>query len=179
MAVNMQIGNIQNTKQFQAGFTYMGLLMVVAISGIGLAGVGVVWSHDAQREREKELLFIGDAYRSAIGSYYENGLGNKQFPTSLDELILDKRFPTIKRHIRQLYADPMMIGVVNNRPWGLILQKGKIVGVHTLSDDEPIKKTDFNEAYDSFAETKKYSDWKFIYTPNSIPASAPDANTSS
>jgi type II secretory pathway pseudopilin PulG len=169
MAVNMQTG-----KQLQSGFTYMGLLMVVAIAGIGLAGVGVVWSQDAQREREKELLFIGDAYRSAIGSYYESSLGtNKQFPTSLDALILDKRLPTIKRHIRQLYADPMIVSAESKKPWGLILQQGQIVGVYTLSKDEPIKKIGFKADYDAFSEAENYSDWKFIYALGSAAANVP------
>lgn len=64
MALVMQIGKLK-----QLGFTYIGVLMLVAIAGIGLAGVGIVWHQDAQREREKELLFIGDEYRQAIGSY--------------------------------------------------------------------------------------------------------------
>lgn len=170
----MQTGNLLNVKQFQFGFTYMGLLMVVAIAGIGLAGVGVVWHQDAQREREKELLFIGDAYRKAIGSYYESSLGtNKQFPTSLDELVLDKRFPIIKRHIRQLYADPMMIGTASKKPWGLILQQEQIVGVYTLSEDLPIKKVGFKVGYEAFSEAENYSDWKFIHAAGSAAANVP------
>ena len=43
----------------QAGFSYMGLLAIIAIAGIGMAGTGLVWHQDAQREREKELLFVG------------------------------------------------------------------------------------------------------------------------
>lgn len=159
MAVNMQIGNKR-----QLGFTYLGLLMVIAIASIGMAGVGIVWSQDRQREREKELLFIGDEYRKAIGSYYQSSLGsNKQFPTSLGELILDKRLPTIKRHIRKLYDDPMMIKSLSKKPWGLIMQQGQIAGVHTLSEDKPIKKTGFNAGDEAFAEAEQYSDWKFVY----------------
>lgn len=154
----MQIG-----KRYIAGFTYLGLLMMIAITGIGMAGVGIVWSQDMQREREKELLFIGDEYRKAIGSYYQSSLGsNKQFPSSLNELVLDKRQPTIKRHIRKLYADPMMY-TASIKPWGLILQQGQIIGVHTILDDKPIKKSDFNIGDDAFAEAEKYSDWKFVY----------------
>jgi len=50
------------------GFTYIGVLMLVAISGIGLAGVGIVWHQDTQREREKELLFIGEEYRRRLAA---------------------------------------------------------------------------------------------------------------
>jgi type II secretory pathway pseudopilin PulG len=171
MAANMQIGS-----KLQLGFTYMGLLMVVAIAGIGLAGVGIVWHQDAQREREKELLFIGDAYRKAITSYYESGFGSKQFPASLDDLILDKRSPTIKRHIRKLYADPMVFDSTRDKPWGLVLQQGQIVGVHTLSEDKPVKKSGFSAGDEVFAEAEKYSDWKFIYAPSSSPANAATAN---
>ncbi len=138
--------------------------MVIAIAGIGMAGAGIVWQLEAQREREKELLFVGEAYRNAIGSYYENSLGSsKQFPTSLEDLILDKRFPTTKRHIRKLYADPMIINMTNKKTWGLVMQQGQIVGVHTLSEDVPIKKIGFNAGYDAFSEAATYSDWKFTY----------------
>ena len=139
-------------------------MMVIAIAGIGMAGVGIVWHQDAQREREKELLFIGDEYRKAIGSYYENSLGTaKQFPTTLEDLIADKRFPNTKRHLRKVYADPMTLG----KPWQLILQQGQIIGVYSASKQTPIKKVGFQPPYETFGEAAEYSDWKFIYSPGS------------
>ena len=136
--------------------------MVMAISGIGMAGVGIVWHQDAQRAREKELLFIGDEYRKAIGSYYENSLGDaKQFPATVEDLIIDKRFPSTKRHLRKLYKDPMTFG----QSLQLILQQGQIVGVFSASKQAPIKKIDFPLQYETFGEAAEYSDWKFIYKP--------------
>ncbi len=171
MAADMQIGKLK-----QCGFTYIGLLMVIAIAGIGMAGVGIVWHQDAQREREKELLFIGDEYRDAIGSYYENSLGQtKQFPATLEDLIVDKRFPIIKRHLRKLYSDPMAFG----KPWQLVLQQGQIIGVYSASKQTPIKKIGFQAPYETFGEAAEYSDWKFIYTPGSIPVNNIIPNTSS
>lgn len=170
MALVMQIGKLK-----QLGFTYIGVLMLVAIAGIGLAGVGIVWHQDAQREREKELLFIGDEYRQAIGSYYENSLGEaKQFPVTLQDLIADKRFPGIKRHLRKLYNDPMAFG----KPWQLILQQGQIIGVYSASKQMPIKKMGFEPPYETFGEAVEYGDWKFIYMPGSIPESTIIPNTS-
>ena len=68
-------------KAYQLGFTFIGILMVIAISGIGLAGIGIVWHQDTQRENEKELLFIGEQYHQAIVSYYESSpSGVKQYP---------------------------------------------------------------------------------------------------
>ena len=49
-----------------AGFTYVGLLIAVAVLGVGLAAVGQVWSTAAAREKERELLFVGNQYRAAI-----------------------------------------------------------------------------------------------------------------
>ena len=53
----------------QRGFTYVGLLLAVALAGVALAAAGTLWSTVAQRDRELELLFVGDQYRRAIGSY--------------------------------------------------------------------------------------------------------------
>ena len=61
--------------RYQRGFTYLGLLMFVIISGIALSSTGQVWHAEAQREKERELLFIGEQFRKAIGSYYESTPG--------------------------------------------------------------------------------------------------------
>ena len=148
----------------QAGFTYMGVLMLIAIAGIGMAGVGIVWQQNAQRENEIELLFIGDEYRKAIGSYYESSPSTaKQFPQSLDDLLLDKRLPNTKRHLRKLYADPM----TRNTQWGLIKQQAQITGIYSVSKLTPIKKFGFANQYESFSTALEYNEWKFNYLPSS------------
>lgn len=50
----------------QSGVTYLLLLFVIAIMGAGLAATGVIWHQLAQRDREKELLVVGDQFRQAI-----------------------------------------------------------------------------------------------------------------
>jgi type II secretory pathway pseudopilin PulG len=166
MVLAMRIGkrNITFRSQF-FGFTYIGLMIMVAISGIALAGVGVVWHQDVQREREKELLFIGNAYRQAIRSYYESSPGaTKQYPRKLEFLILDSRFPNIKRHIRKLYNDPMM----RDAEWGLVMEQQQIIGVFSKSSLKPIKCKGFTDHYGDFNRAKEYNDWKFIYTPGAF-----------
>ena len=191
MAQNTVIGKsaIGTTQGFDCrGFTYMGLLMVMAIASIGMAGVGVVWHQDMQREREKELLFIGEQYRLAIGRYYENPVsGNKQYPEKLEDLLLDKRGPTIQRHLRQLYADPMQLenpfsekafeisGPTSAYSWGLVKQQNQIIGVYSRSQQAPIKTTGFPAQYEIFAEAKAYEDWKFMYSP--LASTAANTNT--
>lgn len=145
------------------GFTFIGILIIVALSGIALSGVGIVWHQTIQRENEKELLFIGDQYRAAISSYYESTPGGtKQYPKKLEDLLLDNRFPVIKRHIRRLYDDPM----TTNQSWGVIKQQDYIVGVYSLSTQQAIKKTGFPTLYESFAETTTYDEWKFVAVNN-------------
>jgi type II secretory pathway pseudopilin PulG len=145
-----------------SGFTFVGLLIVVALSGIALSVVGIVWHHNTQREQEKELLFTGHAYRNAITSYYESSpSGVKEFPRTLDDLLLDKRFPVIKRHIRQLYPNP----ITPQEPWALLLQQGQIIGVYTDSNKKPIKKSGFSTQDETFSEAADYSGWQFIYMP--------------
>ena len=147
------------------GFTYIGLMIFVAISGIALAGVGIVWHQDMQREREKELLFIGNEYRRAIGSYYENSpSGVKQYPRKLQDLILDKRFPNIKRHLRKLYTDP----IFPNAEWGLVMEQQQITGIYSQSKLKPIKRKGFPTMYGDFEGAKEYSDWKFMYAPGTL-----------
>src|SRR5687768_14354021 len=64
----------------QTGFSYISLLLMVAISGIGLAMIGQVWHTEAQREKEKELLFIGEEFSMALASYAKASVGSSQYP---------------------------------------------------------------------------------------------------
>lgn len=148
--------------KFELGFTYIGILMIIAISGIALAGVGIVWHQQAQQENEKELLYIGEQYRKAIISYSEKTPGGvKQYPKELKDLVIDARFPDNKmHHLRKLYSDP----ITHGKPWGLIQQQGFIIGVYSTSKSAPLKKTGFHAPYEAFAEAVSYEDWKFTAT---------------
>jgi len=55
-----------------AGFTYIGLLIVVAIMGVTLAAIGTFWHIAQQRAKEQQLLFIGNQFSRAISFYYQN-----------------------------------------------------------------------------------------------------------
>lgn len=143
-----------------AGFTYIGLLVFIAIAGIAMAGTGTIASLQLQREHEAQLLFVGEQFRQAIESYYlATPTAVKVFPASLQELLEDKRFPKAKRHLRQIYIDPM----TGHQQWGLITLGGRIMGVHSLSSRKPRKKAGFSEAQAAFAQARSYQDWRFTY----------------
>jgi type II secretory pathway pseudopilin PulG len=96
-----------SASRAQHGFTYIGLLFFVVIVTFALSGLATAWHTMAQREREAELLFVGEQFRRAIESYFLQSPGRSKLPASLDDLLLDERHPVTKRHLRRLYRDPM------------------------------------------------------------------------
>ena len=48
------------------GFTFIGLMVIITIMGIGLYAVGEVWHVAQKRANEQELLFVGNQFRLAI-----------------------------------------------------------------------------------------------------------------
>jgi len=146
----------------QRGFTLAGALILIAVLGGGMAAYGELASHAAQREKEQELLFIGNQFRQAIGAYYERTPGGaKRFPQKLEDLLEDKRYPMPQRYLRRMYADPM----TGKPQWGLIpAQDGGIMGIHSLSESQPIKLA-FIGRDGTLAGTGRYSDWTFSYVP--------------
>jgi type II secretory pathway pseudopilin PulG len=143
----------------QSGFTYIGLLFAIVILGITLSTVGVVWSTQIRRDREAELLYVGDAIRSAIGHYRAAG---GSYPAALTDLVQDERTPAVRRFLRRIYPDPM----TNSSDWDLIMApEGGILGVASKSRDKPIKQTGFAPIDAAFEKAECYCDWKFIYSP--------------
>lgn len=153
-----------------SGFTYLTVLFAVAAIGVGLAGFGEIWSRARQREKEQELLWVGNQFREAIGLYYQRTPGAaKRYPEKLDDLLLDRRYLNVQRHLRRMYADPM----TGDRAWGLVTAPGGgIMGVYSLSPGNPVKAAGFRTADPGFAKGTKYSDWRFIYEPLAAPGAA-------
>ena len=154
----------------QHGFTYLAILFMIAIMGAILAATATVWHTLAQRDKEQELLYVGHAFRNAIGLYYERTPGTaKQFPKKLDDLLEDKRQTQLARYLRKHYIDPMTL----SKKWGLVPgPDGTIMGVYSLSEAVPVKTGNFEKADKDFDGKASYQDWKFVYTPQQ-PAPVP------
>ena len=156
----------------QAGFTYLSILFAVAIMGAGLALTGEVWHTAAAREREAELLQVGEEYRKAIERYYLSG--PKQYPRTLADLLKDPRQPGTVRYLRRLYPDP----ITGSAEWGVVkAPDGGVAGVFSPSEASPLKVAGFVVRNADFEGKKKYSDWKFVYSPATaaIPKPKPPA----
>ena len=155
----------------QEGFSYIGILLVIALVGVQLGLAGVVWSFAQARQKERELLFVGGQFRTAISQYYLNPKGpQKEYPRRLDDLLKDPRYPGTVRHLRKIYADP----ITGKKQWGLVkLPNGGIVGVYSLSEKEPIKTGNFRPADISFTRKQRYSEWKFVHAFGTTNVAAP------
>ena len=139
-----------------AGFTYLGVLFLVAMMGIALSVVGEMWHTVQKREKEVELLFVGAEFRRAIARYNASAPG---YPRRLEDLLKDPRFPDVRRYLRKMYRDP----VTGRAEWGLLKLAGDtIIGVYSLSDEEPLKKKGFSAADSGFEGKAKYSEWVFF-----------------
>lgn len=158
-------------KSRQAGFSYLFVLMLLALIGMGLAAAGTLWRTDAQRAREAELLFVGDQYREAIRSYYEFDPAQPRLPQSIDDLLLDNRRPTPLRHLRRAWRDP-----VSGGEFVLIRAEdgGGILGVHSSSTAAPLKTAGFAPKNDAFTDAARYADWQFVFRPAANAGESPD-----
>ncbi|NML44472.1 type II secretion system protein [Ramlibacter sp. G-1-2-2] len=141
----------------------LALLVALALLAVGLMHTVDVWSMSRQRERETELLFVGDQYRQAIQRYYTSAPrgGQRGYPPNLEVLLDDDRFPTPVHHLRRAYPDP----ITGKAEWGLLKAGDRIVGVYSLSEAAPLKKANFSPAHQAFKDAASYQDWVFAYVP--------------
>ncbi|MDD1749419.1 MAG: type II secretion system GspH family protein [Methanothrix sp.] len=160
------------------GFAYIALLVVIVVIGISLGAAGKYWSNVVLRDKEEELIFRGDQYRQAIELYYKAVLTAPQYPASIDDLLMDNRTATGKRHLRQRYKDP-----ISGEDFVEIKDPttNRIIGVHSPSDKQPFKQANFPPVYsrkltplppragfpanpNDFEQKGSYSDWLFVST---------------
>lgn len=166
------LGSSPRVPDSSSGFTYFGLIILVALMSIVLAATGLVWHAETRREKELELLFAGGQIRRAIAAYYEHSPGEKKFPATLDDLLLDRRYPSTQRYLRRLYADP----VTGDTNWGLVkAPTGEVAGVFSRSEQTPIKQANFGFQNAGFEGKQRYSDWKFVYLPEGAAIGTADA----
>jgi type II secretory pathway pseudopilin PulG len=151
----------------QRGFTYLALLLIVSAMGGGFAAYGELASRSIQREKEAELLFVGNEYRRAIGTYYESSpAGHKRWPKSLEALLKDDRFAFNRRHLRKLYRDPVTGGSME----AVEAPEGGIMGVRSPSTAAPLKSGNFLPEDAAFEAAPSLADWQFVYSPLPSPS---------
>lgn len=158
------------------GMVLLVLLITLALIGIGLMVAVDMWSVARLREREQELLWVGDQYRSAIRRYYLGAPPGspRVLPATLDALLDDERYPVPAHHIRRLFADPM----TGKAEWGLLLSSDRIYGVYSLSEAQPTKQAGFPPLYEQFKDKTSYREWAFAFVNQRRSAPVPSSGSS-
>ncbi|WP_229262936.1 type II secretion system protein [Duganella radicis] len=161
MAEPSTLQHLARRRQNARGFTYLSLIIVVAIIAL-VAASAVKLGSVLQRSRaEQELLDIGAAFSDALKSYADaTPQGMPTQPPSLKELLKDPRFPGTRRHLRKIFVDPM----TGKAEWGIVYRGDKIgvLAVYSLSDAKPVKIGNFPARYSGFEGKSHISDWKFM-----------------
>lgn len=152
-----------NYVQRARGFTYVWVLAAIALLSLGLAQVGPLWSIQNQRVREAELIRVGTLYAHALAQYRQGSPGSlKQYPTNLDDLLIDGRYGGTQRYLRKLYPDPMVSG----RPFELVKDdEGRITGVFSASVEAPLRKEPLDLGVVRLPAARRYSEW--VFSPES------------
>ncbi|MGJ8620921.1 MAG: type II secretion system protein [Methylophilaceae bacterium] len=156
----MQNGNRKSSQ----GYVLLGMLCLLIIAGYILSAASVKLSDAVKRDREQELLKVGDTFRQAIGRYY-NATPSvvKQYPPNLEALLHDTRFPAPRQYLRKLYQDP----VTQRDGWGIVeAPSGGVMGINSLSAEKPFKQKNFRTIYKGFEDSLFYGEWYFVYVEN-------------
>lgn len=149
------------------GFTYVGLLIAVAVIAAGSATVLGAGANQQLRDNEAELLAIGHEFRRALQSYADaTPVGQPTAPQELAELLRDPRYLGVRRHLRRIYPDPL----TGNTRWGIIRSPdGRISGIHSLSATPTLRRTGFPTGMEEFEKTGRHDEWIFAHAPVARP----------
>ncbi|WP_242560246.1 MULTISPECIES: type II secretion system protein [Pandoraea] len=150
----------RRARHAQRGFTYVGLLILVAVLGLVAAltiRVGALWQRAA---REAQLLEIGAQFSDALRAYADaTPAGQLPQPPNLAALLLDPRFPTPHRYLRKIFADP----ITGSTDWGItyVTTNKGVLEVYSRSSATPLKAGHFDEQFGTFGGKTHYYDWRF------------------
>jgi type II secretory pathway pseudopilin PulG len=142
-------------------------MIMVAILGAAVAAALTAGSSLTRRSAEDELLAIGMEFRQALKSYAESTpVGQPDAPRELTELLLDRRQPSVRRHLRRLYPDPL----TGKSEWGIVRgPDGRIAGVHSLAQSEAIRLANFPAGLETLEGRRRHDEWVFAWQPAALP----------
>lgn len=152
----------------QSGFTYLGLIIFVAIIGLVGAATLKIGALLQRAAAEEELLEIGAAFSAALDSYAAaTPRGASPYPPSLAELLKDPRSPAVRRHLRKVYVDPL----TGKAEWGIVYLGGGetgVVAIHSLSTAKPLKIANFDSRFKGLDNKEMISEWRFTAGERSL-----------
>lgn len=144
----------------QRGFVLLAWLVACAVFAAAASMLVVRWSDEIRREREQELLRIGDEIAGAIASYRRNSAGSaRKYPLQLEDLLEDRRAFGTLRHLRRVPPDPMVRGGT----WGLVrAADGGVMGAYSASEEAPMRRIAASLQHVDLPAATRYSQWRFV-----------------
>lgn len=154
----MQAG--RSTARSQRGYLMLAWLAAAALASAAASMLVTRWADELRREREQELLAVGDEIAGAIRAYALASAGSEmKHPPELSDLLEDRRAFGTLRHLRRIMPDP----VTRSTRWGLVrAADGGIAGVFSRSDEPPMRKTPVRLANVDLPVASRLSDWRFV-----------------
>jgi type II secretory pathway pseudopilin PulG len=168
----------------ERGYAMAALLVMLAVMSVLMTAALPTWRHEAQREKEAELVFRGEQYARAVALF--RAKNQNAFPPSVDVLVQGK-------FLRKKYPDPItgkdfdLIGVGSQTPttpqppgasrgatppaaappapspFGATSSttiSGGIMGVHSKSTENSIR---------IYKGQTRYDQWNFVFTAMNRP----------
>mgnify|MGYP003337638552 FL=1 len=154
-------------RKHERGFSYVVVMFVIVLIGLGMTVAARQWKTMVQRELEADLLSKGIEIQNALALYSAamkagRVVPGEVYPQSLADLT---RLP--KPFLRKVYAEP-----VGHGEWEVVrAPTGGIMGVRSKSKSKPIRQHDFPPAVRHFEGRASYYDWVFQHpSPSMMPA---------
>lgn len=154
-------------RKHERGFSYVVVMFVIVLIGLGMTVAARQWKTMVQRELEADLLSKGIEIQNALALYSAamkagRVVPGEVYPQSLADLT---RLP--KPFLRKVYAEP-----VGHGEWEVVrAPTGGIMGVRSKSKSKPIRQHDFPPVVRHFEGRASYYDWVFQHpSPSMMPA---------
>ena len=159
MAAAMRTGRARGPR----GFAYLVLLVALAVIAVAASSSLSLGSKLARRDAEQELLSLGTEWQLALRSYAgiapaATAPGVARGPREISDLLKDPRAAAVRRHMRQVRADPL----TGRADWGVVRDTaGFITGVYSLAQGQPVKRQGFDPTLQAFDDADNYQQWVF------------------
>ena len=146
-------------RRAQQGYMLVLALIALASFAAGASVVTARWADEMQREREQELLRIGNEIAGALAAYAKDSAGStRSHPQSLDTLLEDRRALGLVRYLRRIEPDPF----TGRADWGLIrAADGGVAGVFSHGDARPFLRVPRKLPHVDLPVAERYADWQF------------------
>lgn len=148
-------------RKQERGFSYVVVMFVIVLIGLGMTVAARQWKTMVQRELEADLLSKGIEIQNALALYSAAMKAGRVFPGEVYPQSLADLTRLPKPFLRKVYAEP-----VGHGEWEVVrAPTGGIMGVRSKSKSKPIRQHDFPPAVRHFEGRASYYDWVFQF-PN-------------